>query len=112
VATAHVPDNTFPWLMRQGEERMIGLRATACHATTGDPSHVQLGQRGAWQTACGWRRCARCWPWDAMAAGHAPRVDVWPCPARGHHSRLQGVGPLAWLPALRVCLRAPLHGCL
>ena len=36
--TAHVPDNTFPWLIRQFEERMIVLSDTAFHATAGEPA--------------------------------------------------------------------------
>jgi hypothetical protein len=48
-ATAHVADNTFQWLIRQFEERMIVLSDTAFHATEGDPSNLTLCQRGEWQ---------------------------------------------------------------
>jgi hypothetical protein len=48
-ATAHVADNTFPWLIRQFEERMIVLSDTAFHAAEGDPSNLKLCQRGEWQ---------------------------------------------------------------
>src|ERR1700675_3910130 len=48
-ATAHVADNTFQWLIRQCEERMIVLSDTAFHATEGDPTTLKLCQRGAWQ---------------------------------------------------------------
>src|SRR5205809_1610507 len=48
-ATAKVADNTFQWLMRQFEERMIILSDTGFHATEGDPSNLKLCQRGEWQ---------------------------------------------------------------
>ena len=48
-ATANVPDKTFPWLMRQFEERMIVLSDTGFHAAEGDPTNLKLCQRGAWQ---------------------------------------------------------------
>jgi hypothetical protein len=48
-ATAHVAENTFQWLIRQFEERMIVLSDTAFHATEGDPTNLKLCQRGAWQ---------------------------------------------------------------
>src|SRR5262249_30715670 len=47
--TANVADNTFQWLIRQCEERMIILSDTGFHATEGDPSNLKLCQRGAWQ---------------------------------------------------------------
>jgi len=48
-ATANVADNTFQWLIRQCEERMIVFSDTAFHATEGDPSNLKLCQRGEWQ---------------------------------------------------------------
>jgi hypothetical protein len=45
-ATAKVPDNTFQWLIRQFEERMIILSDTAFHAAEGDPANLQLCRRG------------------------------------------------------------------
>jgi hypothetical protein len=48
-ATANVLDKTFPWLMRQFEERMIVLSDTGFHAAEGDPTNLTLCQRGAWQ---------------------------------------------------------------
>src|SRR2546428_7818409 len=48
-ATANVADNTFQWLIRQFEERMIVLSDTAFHAAEGDPSNLKLCQRGEWQ---------------------------------------------------------------
>ncbi len=48
-ATANVADNTFQWLIRQFEERMIVLSDTAFHAAEGDPSTLKLCQRGEWQ---------------------------------------------------------------
>ena len=48
-ATANVADNTFQWLIRQFEERMIILSDTAFHASEGDPSNLKLCQRGEWQ---------------------------------------------------------------
>jgi hypothetical protein len=47
-ATANVPDNTFQWLIRQFEERMIILSDTAFHAAEGDPTNLKLCQRGEW----------------------------------------------------------------
>ena len=48
-ATAHVADNTFQWLIRQCEERMIVLSDTAFHAAEGDPTNLKLCQRGEWE---------------------------------------------------------------
>src|SRR5438270_10418125 len=48
-ATANVADNTFQWLIRQFEERMIILSDTAFHAAEGDPTNLKLCPRGAWQ---------------------------------------------------------------
>jgi hypothetical protein len=48
-ATANVTDNTFQWLIRQFEERMIVLSNTAFHATEGDPSNLKLCRRGEWE---------------------------------------------------------------
>jgi len=48
-ATAHVAENTFQWLIRQFEERMIILSDTAFHAAGGDPTNLTLCPRGAWQ---------------------------------------------------------------
>jgi len=47
--TANVADNTFQWLIRQFEERMIILSDTAFHATEGDPTNLKLCQRGEWE---------------------------------------------------------------
>jgi hypothetical protein len=47
--TANVADNTFQWLIRQFEERMIVLSDTAFHAAEGDPSNLKLCPRGEWQ---------------------------------------------------------------
>jgi hypothetical protein len=49
-ATAHVADNTFQWLIRQVEARMIFLSDTAFHAAEGDPANLTLCQRGEWQS--------------------------------------------------------------
>ncbi len=59
-ATANVADNTFQWLIRQFDGRMIVLSDTAFHATEGDPSNLKLCQRASGRTACSWRRCCRC----------------------------------------------------
>jgi hypothetical protein len=48
-ATTNVADNTFQWLIREFEERMIVLSDTAFHAAEGDPSNLKLCQRGEWQ---------------------------------------------------------------
>src|SRR5207342_3506633 len=47
--TAQVADTTFQWLIRQFEERMIVLSDTAFHAAEGEPSNLNLCQRGAWE---------------------------------------------------------------
>ena len=47
--TASVADNTFQWLIRQFEERMIVLSDTGFHAAEGDPANLTLCQRGEWQ---------------------------------------------------------------
>jgi hypothetical protein len=44
-----VADNTFQWLVRQFEERMIVLSDTGFYAAEGDPSNLKLCQRGEWQ---------------------------------------------------------------
>jgi hypothetical protein len=48
-ATANVPDNTFQWLIRQVDGRMIVLSDTGFHAAEGDPANLKLCQRGEWQ---------------------------------------------------------------
>jgi hypothetical protein len=48
-AAANVPDNTFQWLIRQVDGRMIVLSDTAFHAAAGDPSNLTLCPRGEWQ---------------------------------------------------------------
>ncbi len=48
-ATANVADNTFQWLIRQCEERMIVLSDTAFHAAAGDPTNLTLCPRGEWE---------------------------------------------------------------
>ncbi len=47
--TANVADNTFQWLIRQVDGRMIVLSDTGFHAAEGDPANLKLCQRGAWQ---------------------------------------------------------------
>ncbi len=47
--TANVADNTFQWLIRQVDGRMIVLSDTAFHAAEGDPANLKLCQRGEWQ---------------------------------------------------------------
>src|SRR2546425_427584 len=48
-ATANVADNTFQWLIRQCEERMIVLSDTAFHAAAGDPTNLTRCPRGEWE---------------------------------------------------------------
>jgi hypothetical protein len=48
-ATANVADNTFQWLIRQVDRRMIVLSDTGFHATEGDPGNLKLCQRVEWQ---------------------------------------------------------------
>ena len=48
-ATANVADNTFQWLIRQFEERMIVLSDMGFHAAEGDPTHLKLCLRGEWE---------------------------------------------------------------
>jgi hypothetical protein len=47
--TAHVADNTFQWLIRQVDGRMMVLSDTGFHAAEGDPADLTLCQRGEWQ---------------------------------------------------------------
>src|SRR5262247_3897884 len=47
--TANGADNTFQWLIRQFEERMIILSDTGFQAAEGDPANLKLCQRGAWE---------------------------------------------------------------
>ena len=47
-ATAKVADNTFQWLIRQVDGRMIVLSDTGFHAAEGDPANLKLCQRGEW----------------------------------------------------------------
>jgi hypothetical protein len=47
--TANVADNTFQWLIRQVDGRMIVLSDTAFHAAEGDPTNLKLCQRGEWE---------------------------------------------------------------
>src|ERR1043166_8730269 len=48
-ATANVADNTFQWLIRQVDGRMIVLSDTGFHAAGGDPANLKLCQRGEWE---------------------------------------------------------------
>src|SRR5713101_8124517 len=48
-ATANVADNTFQWLIRQFEERMIILSDTGFHAAEVEPSNRNLCQPGEWE---------------------------------------------------------------
>src|SRR5258705_3888853 len=48
-ATANVADNTFQWLIRQVEERMIVLSDTGFHAAEGDPVNLKLCPPGEGQ---------------------------------------------------------------
>src|SRR5438309_2497103 len=48
-AAANVADNTFQWLIREFDGRMIILSDTAFHAAEGDPANLTRCQRGAWQ---------------------------------------------------------------
>ena len=47
--TANVADNTFQWLIRQVDGRMIVLSDTGFHAAEGDPTNLKLCQRGEWE---------------------------------------------------------------
>src|SRR2546421_10315654 len=46
---ANVAENTFQWLIRQCEARMIVLCDPGFHATEGDPANLKVCQRGEWQ---------------------------------------------------------------
>jgi hypothetical protein len=48
-ATTNVADNTFQWLIRQVDGRMIVLSDTAFHAAKGDPANLKLCRRGEWE---------------------------------------------------------------
>ena len=47
-ATAHGPDKTFQWLIRQCDERMILFSDRAFHAAEGDPANLKRCPRGTW----------------------------------------------------------------
>jgi hypothetical protein len=47
--TATVADHTFPWRIREFDERMLVFSDTGFHAAEGDPSTLKRCQRGAWQ---------------------------------------------------------------
>src|SRR5262249_30826672 len=49
VDPAHVDDNTFQWLIRHVDGRMIVLSDTGFHAAEGDPANLKLCQRGEWE---------------------------------------------------------------
>src|ERR1700741_5416777 len=49
LGRAKFADNTFQWLIRQVEERMIVLSDTAFQAAEGDPTNLKLCQRGEWE---------------------------------------------------------------
>ena len=48
-ATANVAENTFQWLIRQVDGRMIVLSDTAFHAPEGDPANLKRCRRGEWE---------------------------------------------------------------
>src|SRR5262249_49172630 len=48
-AAANVADNTFQWLIRHVDGRMIVLSDTGFHAAEGDPTNLKLCQRGEGQ---------------------------------------------------------------
>jgi hypothetical protein len=48
-ATANVADQTFQWLIRQFDGRMLVWSDTGFHAADGDPANLKLCQRGEWQ---------------------------------------------------------------
>src|SRR6266853_3304901 len=48
-ASANVADQTFQWLIRQVDGRMIGLSDTGFHAAEGDPANLKVCPRGEWQ---------------------------------------------------------------
>jgi hypothetical protein len=48
-APANAPDQTFQWLVRQVDGRMIVLSDSAFHAAAGDPANLKLCHRGEWE---------------------------------------------------------------
>src|SRR5262245_37956070 len=48
-AAANVADNTFQWLIRHVDGRMIVWSDTGFHAAEGDPTNLKLCQRGEWE---------------------------------------------------------------
>ena len=48
-ATAHVAENTLQGLIRQVDGRRIVLRDPAVQAAEGEPTNLQLCQRGEWE---------------------------------------------------------------
>ena len=108
-ATANVADNTFQWLIRQYEERMIVLSDTAFHAAEGDPSNLKLCPRGEWQDRLlGGDRSLDADVSLPFEKGHASRLGVFSGAPGVHHGRLQCAGSVVWFTAQRVGLCAPL----
>ena len=100
-ATANVADNTFQWLVRQCEEQSHRGRSQQPETVSARRmAGPYAGGDGALHADAGL----------SFQEGHAPGLGVFPRPARVHHGGLRCVGPVAWLPALCVWLRAPLDG--
>ena len=59
-ATAHVADNTFPWLIQEFDGRLIILSHTAFHAAEGDPAYLTLCQERSGKTVSSGRPSCRC----------------------------------------------------
>src|SRR5262249_8863174 len=110
-ATANVADISFQWLIRQFEERMMVLSDTGfpCRGGGSQQPDTVSARRVAGPPAGG-DGALHADGGLPLHKGHAPRVGVFPCPARVHHGRLSCPGPVAGLPAHRVGLCAPRDG--
>src|SRR6266702_4443605 len=109
-ATANVADNTFQWLIRQFEERMIVLSDTAFHATEGGSQQPEtVSARGVAGPPAGGDGAVDVDLSLPLQKGHAPGLDVLPGTPGVHYGRLQYAGPVAWLTAQCMWFRFSLN---
>jgi hypothetical protein len=106
---ANVADNTFQWLIRQVDGRMIVLSDTGFHAAEGDPANLKLCQRGEWEERMLVETVLSMLTLVCHFKKVMHRVGLCSGAARVHHGGLQCVGPVVWLTAQCVGLRASLH---
>ena len=89
--------------------RSLPSSDTGFHAAEGDPANLKLCQRGEWEDRMLVETVLSMLTLVChLQEGHASGLGVFSGAPRVHHGRLQCAGPVAWLPAQRVGLRAPL----